>query len=329
MLTQNNSVMNTTSTVAKIPSELLLCRRFQEEEYFMANFLSTMVFTILNVLSCPVIIVMNVLVIVVVKTRPRLQSTYNILLACLAGTDLLVGTVRQPTVIATEIFAIAGGSVTTYCNITRNFIPRLVHFSLSMCHLHLAFISVERYMVIKYHLRYTEIVTKCRLTIAVTLSWFLVGLYTFLDVFRLFYPLYIYVLRFLLIFSLVIIVYCHIAVYVVTRRHQKQIRTEQISGEAVAKFLKEKKAWKTTGILIGFVLLSFLPGMLFHVWRGRMQSQNQSSVSILIVTILRPVTNLFLLLSSLCNPIIYCWRNKEIRKAIIAFVRRQTDQLQI
>ena len=40
---------------------------------------------ILNILSFPVTIVMNVLVIMEVKTRPRLQSKYNILLACLAG----------------------------------------------------------------------------------------------------------------------------------------------------------------------------------------------------------------------------------------------------
>jgi len=47
-------------------------------------------------LSFPVTIVMNVLVIMAVKTRPRLQSKYNILLACLAGTDLLVGAASQP-----------------------------------------------------------------------------------------------------------------------------------------------------------------------------------------------------------------------------------------
>ena len=41
---------------------------------------------ILNILSFPVTIAMNVPVIMVLKTRPRWQSKYNILLACLAGT---------------------------------------------------------------------------------------------------------------------------------------------------------------------------------------------------------------------------------------------------
>ena len=55
---------------------------------------------ILNIVSIPVTILMNVLVIMAVKTRTRLQSKYNILLACLAGTDLLVGAASQTTFIA-------------------------------------------------------------------------------------------------------------------------------------------------------------------------------------------------------------------------------------
>ena len=46
---------------------------------------------ILNIPSFPLMILMNALVIVALKPRPRLQSNYNILLACLAGTELLVG----------------------------------------------------------------------------------------------------------------------------------------------------------------------------------------------------------------------------------------------
>ena len=39
----------------------------------------------LNIVRFPVRILMNVLVIMAVKTRPRLRSNYNILLACLGG----------------------------------------------------------------------------------------------------------------------------------------------------------------------------------------------------------------------------------------------------
>ena len=78
--------------------------RARFKEYFLENTVISLLSTALNLGSCPVIILMNVLVIVAIKTRRRLQSTYNILLACLAGTDLAVGVVSQPLFIAQEIY---------------------------------------------------------------------------------------------------------------------------------------------------------------------------------------------------------------------------------
>ena len=39
----------------------------------------------------------------VVKTTLRLQTNYNVLLVCLAGTDLLVGIVVQPSFIVAQV----------------------------------------------------------------------------------------------------------------------------------------------------------------------------------------------------------------------------------
>ena len=118
MLNQSNSAKNLRNWTAQRPSEY--CRRFQEEDYFELNYAVTLASIILNILCFPVTILMNSLVIVAIKSRQRLHNMYNILLACLAGTDLLVGTVTQPTYIAMEIFGISDGSVNTYCNIFEN-----------------------------------------------------------------------------------------------------------------------------------------------------------------------------------------------------------------
>ena len=315
MFNQNNSAINFTNATAQLPSHSF-CRRFQEEEYSTSIYLATFIFIILNILSCPVIILMNVLVILVVKTRHRLQSNHNILLACLAGTDLLVGTVTQPTFIAAEVFVVAGGSVATYCNIKNNFGTLIINFPVLASLLHLVLISVDRYVAMKYALQYNEIVTKQRLAEAVILSWFLAGVYTLFKLLEL-SSLPNYVRNVLVIFSILIIVYCHISVYLVTRRHEKKIKTEQISEEATAKFLKEKKAWKTTSIIIGFVFLSYLSAVLYNlVWR-ELDYQTRYTF--------RPFVDFSLMLNSLCNPIIYCWRSKKFRKAMIALVRRENQ----
>ncbi|KAL9988078.1 hypothetical protein ACROYT_G002479 [Oculina patagonica] len=111
---QNTSMDTMNSATVALPSEY--CRRFQDEEKFLTMNLSvTLTSIILNTFSCPFVILMNALVIVAVKTRHRLQTMSNILLASLAGTDLLMGTTTLPASVAAEIFAIADGSVTTYC----------------------------------------------------------------------------------------------------------------------------------------------------------------------------------------------------------------------
>ena len=44
---------------------------------------------IINIMACPFTVLLNVMVIMAVKRRTRLQTNSNILLACLAATDAL------------------------------------------------------------------------------------------------------------------------------------------------------------------------------------------------------------------------------------------------
>ena len=59
---------------------------------------------IINSITFPFTIFLNVLVIMAVKTRPRLRTNSNILLACLAVTDALAGVLGQPSYILWKIF---------------------------------------------------------------------------------------------------------------------------------------------------------------------------------------------------------------------------------
>ena len=281
----------------------------------MTNFSVTLASIILEVLCCPFVILMNVLVIVAVKTTHGLQSPSNILLASLAGTDLLTGTTTLPASIAGEIFAIAGGSVTIYCTLVKKIVSPLRFVSVLTSLFHLGVISVDRYIAIRYSLQYYSIVTKFRLAIAIAFSWCLAVAFT---IFRLLVEtsLPVFFLQVLTFTCILIMVYCHVSVYFVTRRHERQIRTEQIAtGEDTEEFLKEKKAWKTTAIIIGFVVLSLLPGVFINfgvmfTWDPRWLDR------------FRPLVLSFLILNSLSNPIIYCLRIRTMRQAMIAVLKR-------
>ena len=102
------------------------------------------------------------------------------------------------------------------------------------------------------------------ITIAVGIAWFITGICTILRAVIVSY-LISFLIRFITILMLLLIVYCHISLFLVTRRHEKQIRSEQIPGEAAIKFREEKKAWKTTTIIISSVFLCVLPGYFLDI----------------------------------------------------------------
>ena len=63
---------------------------------------------IINSITCPFTVLLNVLVIMAVKRRRRLQTNSNILLACLAATDALTGLTSQPSFVAWKTSELRG-----------------------------------------------------------------------------------------------------------------------------------------------------------------------------------------------------------------------------
>ena len=290
--------------------------RVWREQYDQENYVSTLAAIILNMLTCPMTVFMNLLVIVAVKTKRRLQHTYHILLASLAATDLVVGGVVQPSFIVGEMFLITGSSLTDYCALYN----QTVFLFLAPCLaslLLLALLSVERYLAMKYSLRYQEIITKFRLTIAVISCWIAAVIPSVFVITATLTYQALFMVVLLVCGSLFVIIYCHISVFSVTRRHMIQIKSEQVSQDAKMKFLEEKKAAITTSIIIGFVLFSFLPSVVYR-FVGPFPLDNYFGN---LFISFKPLLLSCFLVNSLCNPIIYCWRSSVLRKAFIELLR--------
>ena len=301
-------------------NEMVWRKEYQEEK---VAFATTAI--ILNMLNFPVTIVMNVLGIMAVKTRPRLQSKYNILLACLAGTDLLVGVASQPSYIVGQIYVIKGLSLSEYCRYHKltNFLVLIPIFASVF---HLTLISIERFVALKYTFRYTTIVTGLRLKIAVVSSWvfaFCPGILRILSE-KLEFISGV-VIAIVLFLNILLIIFCHLSVYFVTRRHERQIKCEQVSPQAAADFAKEKKALKTTRIIIMALLVCLFPLFLYIVFWS--VSSETSSYIVNVIVLSHPVCIWLSSLNSLCNPFIYCYRNKMFRKACKELLRMKCTNL--
>ena len=211
-----------------------------------------------NVLICPLIILLNILVMVAVKTKRQLRTKSNIALACLATTDLVVGLVVQALQIGWYIF-LFHGEASVYCSLTE--IGAGITFKCLMASLyHLLLMSAERYLAIKHPFAYETQVTEVRIIIASAVAW---AAAIFLPT----QDLWLTSSQFLIILtaSIILFFYClpmiyfNIAVYKEVRRNEKQIAANQVSLVAKEKLVKNKKAFYTTIIVLLAVFLCYIP----------------------------------------------------------------------
>ena len=306
--------MNSTNYSASASSAMCFRSILPDDEYAVADYFLSLLAIVLNLLSCPPLILLNALIITAVKTKRSLQTNHNILLASLAGTDLAVGIAAQPAFIAQEIYRLTGGSPYVFCKIYS--IARVTAVCLCLVSLfHLVPISVERFVAMKYPLQYEGVVSKFRLIGAVSGCWLIVMLsyVSKLAAGKVIIPAHI-----LAVVSLLVISYCHISVYIVCRRHMNQTKSEQNSKEA-KKFLAESKVWKTTGCIIGGVFICYLPGFL-HALADNLLSGSY------VLRISWPLVYSCYLLNSLFNPIVLlCWRSKAVRNTSMQLLRGAFD----
>ena len=269
---------------------------------------------IINIITSPLTVLLNVLVIIAVIRTPRLQSYPNILLSCLAATDILTGLITQPLFILCEILQLFGmnESEVTLCSFHNSALRTL---SLCSC-LHLMLITCDRLIAIKFTLHYPYVVTTRNIKLAVITVWI------FCLIFGVLKPINneqiktisFFLIAFTFISCTIFIVFSYLVLYQEVLRHQKKIKTQQVPQEEVERFAKEHKALKTTVFVVGAVLLCFGPLVFAVVLRGH--------GLITSISVFRPWIFTFLVLNSLLDPLIYCWRQQEMRKFAFKFKRQ-------
>ena len=276
--------------------------------------------TVINIVTFPFTAALNVLVIIAVKMKSRLRAhKSNILLASLATTDLMVGVIVQPISVALIITVVLGDTTTVSCALQNlTFIPRIVTYASLI---HLALISGERYLAMKHTYAYHNgLVTEARLLIGSGLAWL--------------FPLILNISLFfvqnrnlaaigvtILSLCVAIIIFCQITVYCEIRRHEKKLLTQQVTEEARQKFLKDKKAFKLTAIVVSVLFLCYIPGIVYRV--VVINYGNNIPISAKYACEFSVAS--FVMLNSLLNPLIYSVRMSQFRVAFIELIYRTAN----
>ena len=185
--------------------------------------------------------------------------------------------------------------------------------------LHLAIISGERYVAIKYSLRYETLVTTRRLTTAVATAWTISVVLALISLIRIAVTdvtAYLEMILLSLLVSLCItgsvatVCYCKAAVFRESRRHRRDILAHQASEAAAKEILKKDKAARTTTMVVGALLLCYALTVLCHAVILTAPLPMDTAVGAI------GVTEVFMCANSLMNPIIYCVRTQDFKRTL-------------
>ncbi|XP_031567116.1 adenosine receptor A2b-like [Actinia tenebrosa] len=257
----------------------------------------------------------NLLVIWTILENESLRSlNYNLILAILALTDLLVGLVVNPLFIAFNICVTLGCA--SDCDLTTTYLVVVVlctGWSIGT----LMIASVERYLAIEYPLYYNTKVSTRNLLAAVAVTW-LLAVITLL--FRLMFDdsyktkqisrvLYLGI-------SLSVVLYCTSKVSKTAHRQMKSINAQQIALQGASTTADRIKEYKRTFALASIVLISIIFYCPFIIIKVILLANGKEWNSELKY-VMPSISMVFVHLQSVVNPIVYSIRLSYIRVGVV------------
>ncbi|XP_031565437.1 melanocyte-stimulating hormone receptor-like [Actinia tenebrosa] len=306
------------TTLGSTPQEYQQCFFLPEPEFNLVwseRYTTNLITALINFALIPFAITANLFVILAITKNNSLHTPSLMLLSCLAFSDFLIGLIVQPLY----------GTFRLMEN-THLYVPcafRVVYSeSFWVCYgvsfVTLSALSCERYLGLRLHLRYGELVTTkgvLQVVIAIwigdvlltSLQW--VGDGSFVRNLQ------------IAIFILCLLVTCfaHFKIFRIIRRHQRQI-IEQNSANQDSNashsnsYLAQKKLAKNITYIVGFYLVFNMPVLIVQMHQFAGGTISSLNVFSWVETIA--------FAKSSVNPVICGWRNKEIRQGMAKILRK-------
>lgn len=258
----------------------------------------------------------TIIICALTKTTCSLSPS-KILLLGLAISDLGVGLVVQPLYITVVLVLLEDSPAVSQCQsriaflVVGLFLAGVSFFTVSA-------ISFDRFLAITLHLRYKEIVTEKKVTLVLAVLWALSALaaigYLFMgDITR-----EAVSTAFNIIFFVTTTI-TFVRIYLAVRRHRLQIRTQQRPTEESYKelALSKKKLKSAMSVLYVYIVFTacYLP------YANTLLVMATTSHGLALKGIFH-LSMTFGFLNSSLNPIIYCWRMREIRGYVMEILTR-------
>ncbi|KAL9957329.1 hypothetical protein ACROYT_G038955 [Oculina patagonica] len=258
----------------------------------------------------------NSLILLALRKCQTLQAPTKALFCSLAFSDLGVGIVVYP-LFAGYCFAAVFNNIEAFCDIRGPYTIAGYCFG-SVSFFTTAAISLDRLYAFTLRLRYHQFVTFKRVAFLLTGCW----------IFGVIWPFSFLLKEKITKIVAVVIIFCcvvtssisYIKITMGIRRHQSQIQGQQMisasqqHGGNNFSIIQYKKSLNTMILVFCLLLACYLP--FFAVLPLNMVTELNSNTNLAV-----NITSAVIKLNSLLNPLVYCWKMREIRREVINALR--------
>lgn len=304
-----NSDGNSSQMASVCPSDFPLSYTKVQYKVSTVNDAITVIICVVNIITCPIAVVLNTLMLTVILKQPLLRSMKNISLIFLAFSDLLVCAVAQTSFIANEVNILMHGQVICTVIFAINLYTEILCIGLSFFTLKV--MTLERFAAIFAPYWFLKNATKARITITYGAFWFLWTAYITIVKFIPNVPesTYTSVLSTFIFINFLFT----IMVYLKINKLQKAALVQPIRcPQSTARALSQTKSTRTVIYINMTLFLSYFPvSIVVLIHRFGLITND-----VLIYHILYPLSQTALFNSAVVNPIIYSWRCSEIRASL-------------
>lgn len=313
-------ILAATNLKSKFAMGSLFCEQRLEENMKLLthHWIFMITFCVLNLMFSVLTCLANLIVISALRKASSVPSNLKILFLSLAVADFAVGMCPQlmfGVIVAVMLHKNANGDQPfDLCSTSFILLYFFLFLLASASFLTILAIAVDRYLAVSLHLRYQELVTTNRIVLALISLWV-----TSVVTAALFVSLpnnnhLVVVIVEAVGFPVTTIAY--IRIYMAVRYHQNRINSQMREGGHRLKVsIRERRA----AINSLFFYVIFLACYTPHLCGTILLLTDSTSISYLVAN---HATLLLVILNSALNPLVYCWRYRQIRVYAINMIRK-------
>ena len=299
-----------------------LCNLKLKEYMALVQFHGTLMlgFSVLNLTFSVVATLGNLLVIRALWKASSIPATLKSLFMSLAVSDLAVALIPQLILgvnmgVILRMVASGDYNFDIFCPIFLTIYLFFIVFLVTASYLTVTAIAVDRFLAISLHLRYQELVTSKRVNISVMCLWLIsaTAASVFLSIPQ---PHNLTVVAVIEFYGLLVTTVVYVHMYRVVRHHQNQILSQcQLYNDQAMEVLKAKKSALNSMFVYALFIVCYVPNscttILLLIDKSRMSFMLANHVSVFLI-----------LLNSSLNPLLYCWRYRELRRNVQITVKK-------